>query len=100
MTMDAVPARTKRVSESARPTAGALPRSGDVVVVREKHSAVRYTIRQLPATVQQLGASSRDEAIRLARGFAQRHGVDLWHSEDGTYRLLEAYRLSISRSRS
>jgi hypothetical protein len=98
--MDAVPARAKRVSGSAHPTAGALPRSGDVLVVREKDSAIRYTVRQLPATVQQLGASSRDEAIRLARGFARRQGVDLWHSEDGTYRLLEAYRPGISRSRS
>lgn len=98
--MDAVPARAKRVSESAHPTAGALPRSGDVVVVREKDSAIRYTVRQLPATVQRLGASSRDEAIRLARGFAQSQGVDLWHSEEGAYRLLESYRRGISRSRS
>jgi hypothetical protein len=69
-------------------------------VVREKNSAIAYTVRQLPATVQQLGAASREEAIRLARSFAQRQGVDLWHSEDGTYRLLEAYRPGISRSRS
>ena len=98
--MDAVPARAKRVSESADPTSGTAPRSGDVVVVREKDSTIRYTVRQLPATVQKLGASSRDEAIRLARGFAQSQGVDLWHSEHGTYRLLEAYRPGISRSRS
>ena len=98
--MDAVPARAKCVSESADPTSGAAPRSGDVVVVREKDSTIRYTVRQLPATVQKLGASSRDEAIRLARGFAQSQGVDLWHSEHGTYRLLEAYRPGISRSRS
>jgi hypothetical protein len=97
--MDAVPARAKRVSESAHPTAGGLPRSGDVVVVREKDSAIHFTVRQLPATVQQLGASSRDEAIRLARGFAQTQAVDLWYSEDGTYRLLEAYRPATSRSR-
>ena len=88
------------MSESAHSTAGALPRSGDVVVVPEKDSTIRYTVRQLPATVQQLGASSRDEAIRLARGFAQSQGVDLWHSEEGAYRLLESYRRGISRSRS
>jgi hypothetical protein len=97
--MDAVPARAKRVSESAHPTAGPLPRNGDVVVVREKDSAIAYTVRQLPATVQQLGASSRKEAIRLARGFAQSQSVDLWQSEDGAYRLLERYRQGISRSR-
>jgi hypothetical protein len=97
--MDAMSARAKRVSESAYPTAGALPRNGDVVVVREQDSAIPYTVRQRPATVQQLGASSREEAIRLARAFAQRQGVDLWHSEDGAYRLLEIYRQGISRSR-
>ena len=97
--MDAVPDRAKRVSESAHPIAGTLPRSGDVIVVREKDSVIRYTVRQLPATGQQLGASSRDEAIRLARGLAQTQAVDLWYSEDGTYRLLEAYRPAISRSR-
>jgi hypothetical protein len=31
----------------------------------------------------------RDEAVRLARSFGQRHAVDVWSSEAGTYRLLE-----------
>jgi hypothetical protein len=38
----------------------------------------------------------KDEAIRLARSFAQRHAVDLWYSEDGTYELLEAFRPAVS----
>jgi hypothetical protein len=30
--------------------------------------------------------------VRLARAFGQKHGVDVWHSEAGRYRLLEVYR--------
>jgi hypothetical protein len=71
-----------------------MPQDGDVVVTQESESEseVRYTVRQLPATAQQFGSSSREEAIRLARGFAQGHAVDLWYHEGGTFRLLEAYR--------
>jgi hypothetical protein len=65
--------------------------------VQESHFDSRYTVRQLPATVQRLTASSRDEAVRIARGFAQKHAVDLWYTQDGTYRLLEAYRPGTSR---
>jgi hypothetical protein len=52
---------------------------------------VHYTVRQLPGIVQ-FSAAVRDEAKRLARSFAQKHRVDVWYSEDGIYRLLEAYR--------
>jgi hypothetical protein len=52
---------------------------------------VHYTVRQLPGIVQ-FSAAVRDEAVRLARGFGQKHAVDVWYSEAGTYRLLEAYR--------
>jgi hypothetical protein len=71
------------------------PRDGDVLVTCEATSRVRFTIRQLPAVVQ-LSASSRDEAVRLARAFAQRHAVDVWYSEKGALRLLEAYRARTS----
>jgi hypothetical protein len=90
-------ARPKSVSASANSTTQSLPQSGDVVVVQESHSDGRYTVRQLPATVQRLISSSRDEAVRIARGFAQKHAVDLWYSEDGTHRLLEVYRPVTSR---
>jgi hypothetical protein len=60
-------------------------------VTREAASAVHYTVRQLPGVVQ-FGAASRDEAVRLARNFARKRNVDVWYSEDGTFRLLEAYR--------
>jgi hypothetical protein len=68
-----------------------FPQDGDVVVTREAHSRVHYTVRQLPGIVQ-FSAAVRDEAVRLARSFGQRHGIDVWYSEKGTYRLLEAYR--------
>jgi hypothetical protein len=67
------------------------PRDGDVMVTRESRSPIVFTIRQLPGDVQ-LSASSRDDAIRLARGFAMKNAVDLWYSDGETPRLLEAYR--------
>jgi hypothetical protein len=67
------------------------PRDGDVVVTREAQSRVHYTVRQLPGIVQ-FSAAVRDEALRLARGFGQKHAVDVWYNEAGTYRLLEVYR--------
>jgi hypothetical protein len=70
------------------------PQEGDVVVTRESRSVVRYTVRQLPG-VEQFSGAVKDESIRLARSFAQRHGVDLWYGENGIYVLLEAYRSSV-----
>jgi hypothetical protein len=70
------------------------PQDGDVVVARESHSEFKFAVRQLPG-VEQFGGSVKDEAIRLARSFAQQHAVDLWYSEDGTYVLLEAFRSSV-----
>jgi hypothetical protein len=60
-------------------------------VTRETHSPTHYTVRQLPGLVA-FSTAARDEAVRLARRFAQEHRVDVWYSEDGAYRLLEAYR--------
>jgi hypothetical protein len=77
------------VIESSRPLG--RPQDGDVVVTREARSRVHYTVRQLPGMVQ-FSAAVRDEAVRLGLGFGQRHAVDVWYSEGGTYRLLEGYR--------
>jgi hypothetical protein len=60
-----------------------------VLVSRE--SSDRYTVRQLPAAAQ-LKASSRDGGVQVARGFASKYAVNLWYTEDGGFRLLEAYR--------
>ena len=59
--------------------------------MREAQSRVHYTVRQVPGMAQ-FSATGRDEVVRLARLFAQRYSVDVWYSEAGTYRLLEAYR--------
>ena len=68
------------------------PQSGDVVVMREPGSLVRYSIRQLPADAR-VSTSSQDLAIGLARMFAELHGVDVWGGEDhSTLRLLDVYR--------
>jgi hypothetical protein len=88
--MDTTVVREPRVTESPNPIQS-LPRDGDVVVTRKSTPAVIYTVRQVPGVVQ-FHVSDRDEALQLARGFAQRSAVDLWFSEDGTCRLLEAHR--------
>lgn len=67
------------------------PRDGDVIVSRESGAGGKYAIRQAPGDVQ-LHASVRDEAIRLARGFAVKAAVDLWYTDDGPHRLLESHR--------
>jgi hypothetical protein len=77
--------------ERTFPTERSSPRDGDVVVTREAHSRVHYTVRQVPGLVQ-FSTAVRDEAVGLARNFAQRSGIDMWYCEAGMYRLLEAYR--------
>jgi hypothetical protein len=89
--------RDLRVSEPSTLPRGSSPKDGDVVVTRESHSRVHYTVRQLPGIVQ-FSAPVRDEAVRLARSFGQRYTVDVWYSEAGTYRLLEAYRPRTARA--
>ena len=84
------------VSEPSQVPKRPCPQDGDVVVTREAHSPVHYTVRQLPGLVQ-FSAAVRDQAVRLARSFAQRYRIDVWYGEDGTYRLLEAYRPRASR---
>ena len=76
---------------ASSPGERSAPRDGDVIVARDSRAGVRHTVRQHPANAQ-FSASARDEALRLARAFAQTHAVDVWYSEDGTSRLLEVYR--------
>ena len=75
----------------ARSDVSARPQDGDVMITRETRPSTRYTVRQLPDNGQ-LTASSRDDAVLLARGFAQARGVNFWYCDDTTLRLLEAYR--------
>jgi hypothetical protein len=78
------------VSQST-PLERSSPQDGDVVVSREVQSREHYTVRQLPGLVQ-FSTGVRDEAVRLAMAFAQKYAVDVWYSEVGTYRRLEAFR--------
>lgn len=84
------------MSDLSAPLAGSTPQDGDVIVTRESRSAVRYTVRQHPGNAQ-FSAALRDEAVRLAQSFAQKHRLDVWYSENGTHRLLEAYRPRVAR---
>ena len=67
------------------------PQDGDLVVTRESHSAVRYTIREVPGDPQ-VSMAARDEALRLAQQFASRRGVDVWYAEDGGYQPVQSFR--------
>jgi hypothetical protein len=87
-----------RASEPSTALDRPSPQDGDVVVRCEADGRLYYTVRQLPGIVQ-FSAGVRDEAVRVAREFAQRYAVDVWYGEGGTYRLLEAYRPRTSRSR-
>lgn len=69
----------------------AVPRNGDIVVSRETAALIQWTIRQVPDTAR-FGSSSRDEALRAARCFAQAHCVDVWCSDDGRLWLLDRHR--------
>jgi hypothetical protein len=93
-TVNQYPRASERPASSDRPS----PQDGDVVVTRQAEAHVHYTVRQLPGIVQ-FSAGVRDNAVRLARGFAQQYAVDVWYCEAGTYRLLEAYRPRQSRLR-
>lgn len=80
-----------RMSEPRSPFVRSNPQNGDVVVTRESASDIRFTVRQLPGAVQ-FSAAARNDAVRLARTFAQKHTVDVWYCERGTTRLLDAFR--------
>lgn len=67
------------------------PRDRDVVVVRDGGSPPRFAIGQHPAAGEIL-VSSREEACRLARGFARAEGLDAWYHWNGTYERLGSFR--------
>jgi hypothetical protein len=96
--MNVAATRAKDGTGSLTPPNRAVPQNGDLVVARESRAVVVYTLCQVPGVVQ-VSTAARDEAIRLARGFAQAHGLDVWYAEDGGYRLLEVYRKSTARIR-
>jgi hypothetical protein len=86
---DLAPSRPNPVTE---PVSGSpVPQDGDLVVARASKSAVRFTVRQVPGDVQ-FSSPVRDEAVRLAAGFAKKNAVDLWYSDDAGLRLLETHR--------
>lgn len=83
--------RDRHEDQPSTPTERLSPQDGDVVVTREAHSRVHYTVRQLPGIVQ-FSAAVREQAELLARGFGQKFKVDVWYRDGGTYRQLEAHR--------
>ena len=53
------------------------PRDGDVVITPDEREPSRYLITQVPEGPQAIWAS-RDQALTVARNFAQLHAVDVW----------------------
>jgi hypothetical protein len=83
--------RLRQPHDSADP-ASTAPQHGDLVLAPDSRPGGRHTVRQVPGIIQ-LSAATRDKALRLARSFAQRHGVDIWLDSDATsYQSLETYR--------
>lgn len=89
--MPAARPRALSTPNSPPATGVSAPREGDIVLAREPSTSGRFTVRRHPETAQ-LRTSSRQDAVRVAHSFAQKHAVDVWYSENGTYRLLEARR--------
>lgn len=67
------------------------PQDGDLVVTYETSAAPCYTVRQHPGDPQ-FSVAQREEAIRLACGFARQHGLDVWYVEHGVEQLLASFR--------
>jgi hypothetical protein len=70
---------------------GATPQNGDIVIVHYPTSPIQWMVRQVPDPAQ-FGSSSRDQALQLARGYAQAHRLDLWCNDSAGVRLLEQHR--------
>lgn len=69
----------------------ALLQNGDIVIVHDPTSPIPWMVREIPDAAQ-FGSSSKDQALQLARGYAQAHRVDVWCNDGGHVRLLERYR--------
>jgi hypothetical protein len=67
------------------------PREGDLVVARDATLGQHHTVVQFPGlTLASMAA--KDDAIELARDFAQLRNVDVWYADHGDRRLIEAFR--------
>lgn len=82
-----------RDAATVRADLQASPLKGDVIVTREADAMSHYSIRQLPATAQ-IGSSSLDDAVQIARRFARSHGADLWYDDATKVCRLETNRIT------
>jgi hypothetical protein len=77
--------------QSDRGTTHGQPVHGDIVIVREQHSAPSWTLLRHPGP-RQLSFQTREDALNATQSIARESAVNLWSSQDGAYRLLESYR--------
>ena len=59
----------------------AHPLSGDVLISRIDASGERFQLSRYPG-IDQFTFATYDLALRMARGFAARHHVDVWYAAD------------------
>lgn len=70
-----------------------MPRDRDLVVRQEPDRGGRFSVSELPGPVQ-FFSSSCEEAVRIAKGYAQRQRVDVWYvnGHGDTYHRIAGYR--------
>jgi hypothetical protein len=57
------------------------PQAGDIILKRTNDLSSRFTLAT-NGEVPQLTCATFEEAIARADAFAQRHNVDVWHTDD------------------
>ena len=67
------------------------PREGDLVVIRDALSTPCHTVVQVPG-LRLATMAAEDDAVAIARDFAQLRHVDVWYTDHETQRLIEAFR--------
>jgi hypothetical protein len=86
------------VSDSLFSTIGPVPREGDIVVTRTSEPIPRYTIRKIPGEPQIL-SRTRQQAVQMARRFAQQYRVDVWMAGGLDVQLIASYRTAGDQTR-
>jgi len=71
--------------------ASAQPLTGDVVIVRTSDPDSPFSIQQVPGGAQ-FRASTHQNAVQLAHGFAELHALDSWYRDQHGCSLFESHR--------
>jgi hypothetical protein len=86
------------VSDSLISAVELVPQEGDIVVTRTSDPIPRYTIRKIPGEPQILSRTWQ-QAVHMARRFAQQYRVDVWMAGGLGVRLIASYRTAGDQTR-